>query len=720
MADDHYVHGTDPEEQRRLSRLNALLNAASLQAAGLRPGERVLDVGSGLGQLTRMMARRVGPAGRVVGVERDRAQLREARTQAEHSGEGGLVEFRQGEAEELPLADDEWGTFDVVHARFVLEHVTDPGAVVRVMTRAARPGGRILLEDDDHDVLRLSPDLPGVIDLWRAYYRTYERQGKDPYVGRHLVTLLREAGARPESNRCLFFGSCAGSPNFEAMVTNFIQIIDGARREMVEFGLADEAAIDDGLASFRAWMERSDAALWYSTYWAEGAKPSEPSEPGGDAPSHPLLCDRRDDSGPTPAASEPKDEATLLRFLMRASAELNSSLSLDEVFHKIATEIRPLIDYHLFCIGLWNESSQLLEHSFSMKYGEAIPQKGGFPLGYGLSGTAAMLRRPVRVANVLEDERYVRYRHPEVEIHSELAVPLIFHDQLIGVIDLESTEFDYFTPEHEQTVSTLASHIAVALVNARLHETVVRDEQRHERDLATARDIQHGLLPQSPPTLTGVEIGVASTPARELGGDFFDFLPYGENRVAVAIGDVVGKATPAALLGSLAVGMLRGHVVERPQAPADMLSDLNDHLVPVGGDNRFVAMMYAVVDGPGRTIEFANAGLPYPRIVRNGSVLSVSAHGVPLGLFRGVRYDTGRIEFAPGDVLVCCSDGLLECEDEQERTFEAERLDEVLLESAGFPAHEIAVRLNAAAVRFADGTRSQQDDYTIVVVKAAP
>ena len=704
-----YIHGTHPEEQKRLSRLNALLNASSLQAMPLRADDKILDVGSGLGQFSRLLARKTGSRGSVIAVEGDPRQLAEAHRQAVEDGEETLVDFRLGDAVNLPLEDHEWGSFDLAHARFILEHVTDPLAVVRSMVRAVRPGGRIILEDDDHEILRLTPEPPGVLDLWRAYYRTYEKQGKDPFIGRNLVTLLCEAGAEPRGNSCLNFGSAAGSPNFVAMIDNFIAIIDGARKEILSFDLAGERQIDEGLATFRAWRDRPDAAMWYTTSWAEGVRPSVDLTVAAAAAASP--------SG-TRGPEAPTGGASMLEFLMNASADLSSSLKLNKVFHKIARSLRPVIDYHLFCVQLWNEETQLLEHSFSMKYGEEIPQKGGFPLGYGLCGSCAVSRRPIRVANVKEDPRYVRFRHPEVEIRSELAVPLLFKDQLIGVLDLESTEFDSFTEEQEQMVSALASHIAAALVNARLFERVQHDEQRMERDLAMARETQRGLLPTADrPRLTGLDIGAAYAPARELGGDFYDFLDYGSGRMAVAVGDVAGKSTPAALLAAMAIGLLRAHVVERVGEPAAMLADLNEHLRAFGQPNRFVAMAFAVYDEESRTLKIANAGLPRILLASANGTDEIPLVGLPLGMFHDIQYEEKTLKARKGDAVIFCSDGLLECENPDGEAFGVERLRGLLGELRSRTAQEIADELNRATVRFAgDGSR-QHDDHTVVVLK---
>lgn len=268
-----YVHGTTPREQRRLTHLNALMNAACLREMRLARGARVLDFGAGLGQLTRDMARAVGRRGRVTGIEYSREQIAEAARQASAAGEADLVEIREGDVGDPPLAAREWGTFDVAHARFILEHVPDPLRVVRQMVRAVRPGGRILLADDDHEVLRLWPEPPGVAEAWRAYVRTYDRLGNDPIVGRRLVQLLHEAGAKPVRNAWIFFGSCSGQPEFPALVENMATILEGARDPIVGPGLMERSTFGEALRELRAWGRRPDAAIWFSICWAEGVRP---------------------------------------------------------------------------------------------------------------------------------------------------------------------------------------------------------------------------------------------------------------------------------------------------------------------------------------------------------------------------------------------------------------------------------------------------------------
>jgi SAM-dependent methyltransferase len=265
-----YLHGTAPDEQRRLSTMNRLLNDSSLREIAVQPGERVVDFGCGLAQLTRDMARAAGrPA---LGIERSEAQIAEARRQAREAGEEALVELRPGDVLAPPLQNDEWGSFDLAHARFVLEHVPTPSAVVRAMVRAVRPGGRIVLEDDDHWVMRFWPEPVECVTLWRAYVETFTRIGNDPQVGRKLVSLLHEAGVRPRRNTWIFFGGCAGEEHFPLLVENMAVLFAGARDAMLAGGMLDAESFAAAIVAFRDWGRRPDAALWFARCWAEGVR----------------------------------------------------------------------------------------------------------------------------------------------------------------------------------------------------------------------------------------------------------------------------------------------------------------------------------------------------------------------------------------------------------------------------------------------------------------
>jgi SAM-dependent methyltransferase len=269
-ASSEYIHGTAPAEQARLSVLNDLLNVGSLRELHLQSGERILDVGSGIGQLSRAMARVTGV--RVIGVERSAQQIAEAERQAAEAGEVALAEFREGDALRLPLRDEEWGTFDVAHTRFLLEHLRDPLPAVQAMVRSVRPGGRIVLEDDDHDLLRLWPEPPGFAAVWHAYQRSYEYLGNDPAIGRRLVSLLVQAGAAPLRNTFIFFGSCAGEPHFAHYAENLIGVINGARNTLVDAQLMSVAVFDAAILTLREWSRDRSATLWYAVSWAEGRR----------------------------------------------------------------------------------------------------------------------------------------------------------------------------------------------------------------------------------------------------------------------------------------------------------------------------------------------------------------------------------------------------------------------------------------------------------------
>jgi sigma-B regulation protein RsbU (phosphoserine phosphatase) len=425
------------------------------------------------------------------------------------------------------------------------------------------------------------------------------------------------------------------------------------------------------------------------------------------------------DADPVPQSlflSHP-EQANTLALLYEVSREVTSILDREELLGRVAERIKKIVKYDVFSVMLWDERTQHLESIFAMCCGDSIPARLRVPLHKGLTGTAAGERRVLRINDVTDDPRYI-HCETGVEARSELVVPLLLRDRLVGVLDLESTKPHAFTAEHERMLQTLGSYIAVALENARLYQESRDAQLRLQQDLDMAREIQRGLLPNGAREVPGLDLAAASVPARELGGDFYDFLPYGKGRLGFALGDVSGKGTAAALYGSLAIGMLREHVVTHLCPPAEMLATLNCRLLSARFDSRFIAMLFAVYDAPSRKLTLANAGGPYPLLVRNGQVQAIRLEGVPLGLIHDTQYDETTVDLEPGDVVLFASDGILESANAAQEEFGPERLTTLLSTiSPGDSARAIAGQILAATDGHSGAGIAPHDDRTLVVLR---
>ncbi|MGH9743126.1 MAG: PP2C family protein-serine/threonine phosphatase [Candidatus Acidiferrum sp.] len=431
--------------------------------------------------------------------------------------------------------------------------------------------------------------------------------------------------------------------------------------------------------------------------------------------SYPVFGDA--DPVPQSLLAAFPEQAKTLGLLYDVSRELTSILDREELLRRVAQRVKRIVNYDVFSVMLWNESTQLLDSVFGMRYEDSIPSYQSLPLRRGLTGTAAAERRPVRVDDVLTDTRYVRCE-TGLDARSALVVPLLLQDRLIGVLDLESAEPSAFTVENERMLATLGSYIAVALENARLYEEARENEFRLQDDLNTAREIQRQLLPRGAKGIPGLELAAAYVPARELGGDFYDFLPYGQGKLALALGDVSGKGTAAALYGSLAIGTLRELVVNSTSNPASMLQMLNHRMHGARLEARFIAMLFAVYDAAARRLTLSNAGGPYPLLVRKNSAQEIRIEGVPLGLFPENEYEESAIDLEPGDIVLFASDGILESENAQEEEFGSARLHALLAHAAPeISASELCERIIAATDDHSGPGSNPHDDRTLLVLR---
>ena len=411
------------------------------------------------------------------------------------------------------------------------------------------------------------------------------------------------------------------------------------------------------------------------------------------------------------------DQAQTLSLLYEISHELPSILDKEELLRRIAERVKTLADYHLFTVMLWDEEAQELESVFLMGYGDAIPSRVRIPLNQGIAGAAAAERRTIRVVDVRLDPRYLQAAG-NLEVRAELVVPLLLQGRLIGVLDLESKEPQAFTAEHERLLNILGSYIAVALENARLFQESRENQVRLQEDLETAREIQRQLLPSGAREVPGLDLATAYIPARALGGDFYDLLPYGVGRLAVANGDVSGKGTAAALLGSLAIGILRELVHNTEASAAEMLRELNGRLLAARLDARFIAMQFAIYDAARRTLNVANAGGTLPLLVRDREVIEIPVTGMPLGLLPEADFDEETLQLIPGDIVVFASDGIHESMSREQEEFGIERLKALLTTvSRDDPGYTVAQRIVRATDEYTGPGRTPHDDRTLLVLR---
>ena len=405
-------------------------------------------------------------------------------------------------------------------------------------------------------------------------------------------------------------------------------------------------------------------------------------------------------------------QARTLLLLNEIARELTSILNLDQLLKRIAELLSRLIDYQMFSILLLDASGEKLQHRFSLRFQENIQLKHDVPLGKGIVGHAAQHKHAVLVPDVSKDARYV-LSNPETR--SELAVPLIYKDKVIGVLDLEHTRRGFFTDDHKRTVTTLAAQVAIAIENARLYEQIERQEKRLERDLELARELQFRLLPQSLPKLPHLELAAKFAPARAIGGDLYDFVSYSLSRTALVIGDVSGKGAPAAIYAALVSGILRSHAPIEP-VPAEMLRAVNFSLGERRIDGQFVSLIYAVWDDEQQTLQVANSGLPRPLYWHDDKIEIIEATGLPLGLFDDADYDEFTFNAKPGDKFVFFSDGILDARNEAGDLFGRSRVEQIVANSDGISAEGLVNSLFDAVAEHASGVETF-DDQTVVVIK---
>jgi sigma-B regulation protein RsbU (phosphoserine phosphatase) len=299
---------------------------------------------------------------------------------------------------------------------------------------------------------------------------------------------------------------------------------------------------------------------------------------------------------------------------------------------------------------------------------------------------------------------------------SEAAIPLVVHDRVMGVMNLESDRPAFFTDDHMRTLNLLAPQIASSIENARLYRDIAERERHMQEDLRAARELQTVLLPATVPPIRGLKAAVGLRPAREISGDVYDFFQHSDGSTVIAFGDSSGKGAAAALYGAVLDGLLRT-LAPRWRRPSQLLKALNDKLQERPVEGRYVTLLLLLWSPQTMQFTVGNAGNTIPMICRDGEIMKVHVEGVPLGLLPDREYDEIVFSAIPGDTIVLYSDGVSDHQSPKNREFGRARLENIVRKQCGIAPQDLINEIFAELDRY---NMVRFDDQTVIVLKVKP
>ncbi len=412
------------------------------------------------------------------------------------------------------------------------------------------------------------------------------------------------------------------------------------------------------------------------------------------------------------------EHGDLLALISKVSVTLLAPATLDEIMRQIVALVFEAVpaDRCLIMLRDGAGGDELKVRVAQLRDQQQSSGVGEIRVSRSIIEEVVAQGRSVLTSDAQHDPRFMSNTMTIQGIRSVLAVPLGVGAKIFGIIYADSPLGEAkFTQDHLTVLTTLASVAAIRVENARLVEEQL-DRERLERELSLAREIQERFQPASSPQVPGYELQGISFPCYEIGGDYYDFIPRHDGRMVVALGDVSGKGTSAALLMSSLHAAIHAQVATH-KSIVETIGAVNRYLAETIPSNRFITLFYAELDPLTGGLAFLNAGHNPPIIIHAaGTMEQLGAGGMPLGISPDAPYREGRTQLQPGDVLVAYSDGVTETQNQAGEEFGPLRLQEVIARNLNASAAGIRDKIEAALTKFAQGTPSV-DDITLVIVK---
>ena len=424
-----------------------------------------------------------------------------------------------------------------------------------------------------------------------------------------------------------------------------------------------------------------------------------------------------------PETSPPREtgqQIAALEHLLEVARQLGATVELDPLLEAIATAATTVLDCERATVFLYDTGTEELYSRVATGIEDSAMKEIRFPISRGIAGEVARTGSVITLADAYADPRF----NPEFDRQSGfrtrnmLAFPLRGYDSTtVGVLQVLNKRSGQFDGHDEKLVRFLGAQAGVAVQRQMLLQEYAH-KQRIQRDLNIARDIQQGLLPNEQPLISGFDVAGWNRPAEETGGDFFDFLPLDDDRLAVVIADVTGHGVGPAIMMAGARALIRGGL--RGVTGLDRaVTDVHQLLCLDMPEGRFVTAFCGLLSAAAGTVEFMSAGqgpiLLYE--AASGDVSELPAQGLPLAFFPEAVYENPtRIELAIGDVLVLLTDGFYEWDRADGESFGQERVCELIRRHHHLPATDLIEHLFEAVVEFSAGG-PQLDDLTAVIVR---
>ena len=413
--------------------------------------------------------------------------------------------------------------------------------------------------------------------------------------------------------------------------------------------------------------------------------------------------------------------AAELALINSVQEGLSSHLAMQAIYDLVGDKLRETFNAQVVMISQYDPQTDRIYHHYAIERGQHLHIQGWQPID---SSRAQVVRtRKPFIINADEIVAVIKAEKMRVVPGTELpkcwlGVPMLVDDEARGIVSLQNLDReDAFSLSDIDLLTTLTNSMSQSLENARLFNETQRLLKQSEEEMQLARQTQLSILPLRLPKHHGYDFGSLIMPARAVGGDFYDFIPQGSDKLCIVIGDASDKGLPAALLMALTFSFIRVET-GRTEDPLQLLLNINRYLLNMNSSRMFVTLLYAVLDCAKGTLTYSRAGHLLPVLLDGqGQLIEVSMdEGQPLGLFEDVKIDQQCITIPRGGMVLLHSDGLNEASNAEGKEFGFERIKEILIHNRNESSRVICDQLWAAVQNYR-ASLIEQDDFTTLVIK---